>query len=299
MNIMRAMILDERLGPRTELRWSLLCPAVRRIINSRVVWRYGGTPNDLLYVAPDSEASIFADEPWMPVVDSVALHQAPIATIEELRRQHQVLIDACERKLDEEIKLLCAKNAAFLQEFDRLEPGDYVLVDMRERPHKSVSSPWHGPYMVIEQREDEDGARPCVTLQHLATKKVEDFHVKMLKKVSLEHFDNIEDVVPLAAKDVWEYEMDAILDHQPRGPRVHKVAGRNVRRSKEEYSFKVLWKDWPLDDNNPSWEPWDNQSLRQTHVFEEYCKRAEVAAELGPDFANEQEEEAPQGKRRR
>jgi hypothetical protein len=121
----------------------------------------------------------------------------------------------------------------------------------------------------------------------------------MLKKVSLEHFDNIEDVVPLAAKDVGEYEMEAILDHQPRGPRVHKVAGRNVRRSKEEYSFKVLWKDWPLDDNNPSWEPWDNQSLRQTHVFEEYCKRAEVAAELGPDFANEQEEEAPQSKRRR
>jgi hypothetical protein len=120
----------------------------------------------------------------------------------------------------------------------------------------------------------------------------------MLKKVSLEQFDDIAEVVGCAAKDVWEYEVDAVLDHQPRGPRVRQVGNRRVKRSKEEYSFQVRWKDWPLDDHNPSWEPWANESLRQTHPFEEYCRRPEVVAELGPDFFKEQDEQEPLSKRR-
>lgn len=54
--ILRAMILDQRLGPASKLSWSRLLPAVRGVINSRVVGRHGCTPNDLLYGATSSEA---------------------------------------------------------------------------------------------------------------------------------------------------------------------------------------------------------------------------------------------------
>jgi transposase InsO family protein len=253
MGVLRAMILDQRLGPLTEQRWSLLCPAVRKIINNRMVWRYGCTPDDLIYVAADGEASIFADEPWMValrVQDNSQSHR----TIEELKKQHMVLIDACEEKLDAEMARLLTVNASLLQEAECLSPGDYVLVDSRERPHKKIASPWFGPYLVIEQCIDEDGARPVVLLQHLATKEVELFHVSMCKRVDLDHFDHIEEAIKYAALDVWEYEMEAILDHEPKGPRTFRSGNRKITRRKDEYSFSVLWKDLPQDDMNPSWE---------------------------------------------
>ncbi len=70
-------------------------------------------------------------------------------------------------------------------------------------------------------------------------------------------------------------------------------------RRKDDYSFKVLWKDVPQDENNPT-EPWDNESLRESHLFQDYCKRPEVVAELGADFAVEQDTaEEQQSKRKR
>ena len=301
MGVLRAMILDQRLGPLTEQRWSLLCPAVRKIINNRMVWRYGCTPDDLIYVAADGEASIFADEPWMVALR--AQDDSPAnKTIEDLKKQHMALINACEEQLDSELARLLTANASLLQDIERLSPGDYVLVDSRERPHKKVASPWFGPYLVIEQCLDEDGARPVVLLQHLATKEVELFHVSMCKRVELDHFDGIEEAVKYAALDVWEYEMEAILDHEPKGPRAFRTGNKKITRRKDEYSFSVLWKDLPRDDTNPSWEAWENESMRQSHLFMEYCKRPEVAEQLGANFAlsdAEEEEIITSSKRRR
>jgi hypothetical protein len=122
----------------------------------------------------------------------------------------------------------------------------------------------------------------------------------MCKRVDLDHFDEIDDAVRLAAMDVWEYEMEAILEHEPRGSRTFLSGNRKIKRRKDDYSFKVLWKDIPQDENNPTWEPWSNESLRGSHLFEEYCRRPEVVAELGADFALEQDaEEGQRDKRRR
>jgi hypothetical protein len=119
--------------------------------------------------------------------------------------------------------------------------------------------------------------------------------------VDLDHFDDIDEAVRYAAMDHLEYEMEAILEHEPKGPRTFRSGNRKVTRKKEEYSFRVLWKDIPQDDSNPTWEPWDNESLRASHLFQEYCRRPDVAAELGADFLNAQDnpDDVSQGKRRR
>jgi hypothetical protein len=298
MAVLRAMILDQRLGPLTEQRWSFLCPAVRKIINSRMVWRYGCTPNDLIYVAADGEASIFSEEPWMARTEQTGGAEAS-KTIDLLKRQHQALMDACEEALDREIAQLMTTNSTLLQDFDRLEPGDYVLVDSRERPHKKVASPWFGPYMVIEDFFDADGARPTVLLQHLATKEVEIFHVSMCKRVHLDHFDDIEEAIKYAALDHWEYEMEAILDHEPRGPRTFRSGNRKITRKKEDFSFRVLWKDIPQDETNPTWEPWENQSLRESSLFQEYCSRKDVVDEIGEDLSAPEKSTADDSSRKR
>jgi hypothetical protein len=123
----------------------------------------------------------------------------------------------------------------------------------------------------------------------------------MCKRVDLDHFDHIEEAVKYAALDVWEYEMEAILDHEPKGPRTFRSGNRKITRRKDEYSFSVLWKDLPQDDMNPSWESWENESMRQSHLFQEYCRRPEVMEELGANFAlsDMEDEEAAKGNKRR
>ena len=79
--------------------------------------------------------------------------------------------------------------------------------------------------------------------------------------------------------------MEAILEHEPRGPRSYRSGGRTVTRKKEDYSFRVLWKDLPQDDTNPSWEPWENQSLRDSFLFQEYCSREDIVGEIGENLS--------------
>jgi hypothetical protein len=93
--------------------------------------------------------------------------------------------------------------------------------------------------------------------------------------------------------------MQAILEHEPKGPRTFLSGKRKLMRRKDDYSFKVLWKDIAQDESNPSWEPWSNESLRSSHLFEEYCKRPEVMADLGADFALEQDAAVEQQSKRR
>jgi hypothetical protein len=73
MEILRAMILDERLGPQTHVQWSLLLPAVRRVMMSRTILQYGCCPNDIAYMfSPENEDSIFAEEFWKPETQEAA-----------------------------------------------------------------------------------------------------------------------------------------------------------------------------------------------------------------------------------
>jgi hypothetical protein len=68
----------------------------------------------------------------------------------------------------------------------------------------------------------------------------------------------IDDAIPFAAKDSFEYEVEEIMQHAPTGPRRTASGLKN----KNEYEFRVLWKDIPHGADNPSWEPWTNESIR-------------------------------------
>jgi hypothetical protein len=90
----------------------------------------------------------------------------------------------------------------------------------------------------------------------------------------------IEDAIPYAAKDCFEYEIEDVIQHKPMGPR-RTAAGL---RNKSEYEFKILWKDIPLGADNPSWEPWTNETIRLCKPYQDYLQRPEVLAMLGDKF---------------
>lgn len=278
MEILRAMVLDDRLGPQTHLQWSLLLPAVRRVMMSRLVLQHGCCPNDLAYMfCPENEDSIFAAEAWMPDAQEPAEEQA-CETIANLVRQHQLLIDACEQAQDVHLSALAALQKD--EDIEPLVPGDFVLVDMRERPHSKINSPWSGPWLVLD-KEDNDATHPIMVLQHIANKKIERFNASMCKRCNLDLFDKVEEAIKYAACDNFEYEIEAILDHEPKGKR--------QRKAKSTYRFQVLWKGERSEDN-PSWEPYSNESLRTSQPFIDYCQRSDVLADLGVDFVIEKDD---------
>ncbi len=92
-------------------------------------------------------------------------------------------------------------------------------------------------------------------------------------------FQSLDAALPYAARDNFEYEIEAILDHEPKGER--------KRKRKDTYHFQVLWRGIDRSEDNPSWEPWTNESLRASEPFLQYCQRADVRADLGTDFVAE------------
>jgi transposase InsO family protein len=278
--ILRALVLDDYLGPNSNLRWSLLLPQVRRVIMTRTINQHGCTPNDLAYMhAPETEDSIFAEEEWLPPREAEAPRPEWVS---DLKRQHEAIIAKCEELQDQLLSDLAAESERQLRA-DGAKPiqvGDFVLLKMDERPHAKHGAPWAGPYEVLSQ-PDNDPLSPMVFAQHIATKTTGKFAVSMLKRCDLSHLHSIEEAIPLAAKDSFEYVIDSIIAHRPAGPR----KSRGKLRPKSDYDLQVLWRDFPLGEVNPTWEPWENESLRASEPFKSYCARPEVAEQLGADFA--------------
>ena len=278
--IVRALVLDDYLGPNSRLRWSLLLPQVRRVIMTRTINQHGCTPNDLAYMhAPETEDSIFADEEWLPPREA----QDPKPEwITDLQRQHEAIINKCEELQDKLLHDLAVESEQQLLR-DGAKPiqvGDFVLLKMEERPHTKDAAPWSGPYEILAQ-PDNDPLSPMVLAQHIATKVTGKYAVSMLKRCDLSHLRSIEEAIPLAAKDSFEYVIQEVMAHRPTGPR----KSRGKLRPKSDYDFQVLWRDFSLGDDNPTWEPWENESLRSSEPFKAYCARPDVAEQLGADFA--------------
>lgn len=281
MDILRAMIIDDRLGPNTQLKWSMLLPEVRRVLMTRTVTQHGLTPNDLAYMnCPETEASIFEEEFWMPPRSDMLQQEEP-GWLVELHLQHEALIDICDEKQDELLQKLAELNSRNREqsELRSIQVHDFVLLKLAERPQRKDQPRWAGPYLVIAF-PDNDPTRPMVTLQHLSSKVVGDFHLNMLKFCDMSLMKQVEDAIPYAAKDSFEYEIEAVMSHRPLGPRRTSTGLRN----KSDYEFKCLWKDLPLGDDNPSWEPWSNESMRQCEAYLEYTKQQHIIDQLGDKF---------------
>lgn len=277
MDILRALVLDDRIGANSQTKWSLLLPQVRRIIMTRTVLQHGCTPNDLAYMnCPETEASIFDNEDWMPPSNVV---QEEPAWLTKLMAQHQTLINICEERQDQLFQKLA--DTPDQQGKQRvIAVGDFVFVKMNERKHSKIQAPWAGPYQVIDFPANDPDSQ-MVFLQHLSTKKTGLFHKNMLKFCDMSALPAIENAIPYAAKDSFEYEVAEILGHRPTGSR-RKQDGKSIPKS--DYHFLCLWKDLIQDDQNPSWECWTNTSLRECEAFKEYLLKPAVARDLGTNF---------------
>jgi hypothetical protein len=285
-HVLRVMILDakQKLGQPSKNNWSILLPMVRGIINSKLVHRHGCSANDLLYGATSQREGIFEDEPWNrgtgPSVVGVEVGDGPAAerasaTVQKWREQHEALLESCERAQDDLLDRLAEIQGPEAAEVDSLQPGDAVLVSVEERGAHKLSARWMGPYLAVEAPV---GQR--VLVQHLSSRKLSTVQLAMCKRCDLSLMSDVDDWLPLAAQDNFEYVIKEVVAHRPA---TRALSGRK-KRPKSDFEFRVLWADLPEGEDNPSWEPWENQSLRESAPYAAYLSQPAVREALGADF---------------
>jgi hypothetical protein len=102
----------------------------------------------------------------------------------------------------------------------------------------------------------------------------------MCKRCDMSLVAAVDDWLPLAAQDNFEYVIAEICGHRPER---RSQQGRR-KRPKADFEFLVRWADLPEGEDNPTWEPWENRSLRDSEPYSAYLLRPEVQEALGADF---------------
>jgi hypothetical protein len=254
-------------------------------INSKLVHRHGCSANDLLYGAISQREEIYGVEPWnqgtgfiswrcQVEADGPAAERAT-ATVQQWREQHETLLESCERAQDDLLDCLAEIQGPEAAEVDSLQPGDAVLVSVEERGTHKLGARWSGPYLVVEAPV---GQR--VLLQPLSSRKLAHVQLSMCKRCNMELVSEVDAWLPLAAQDNFEYVVKEVVAHRPA---TRALSGRK-KLPKSAFEFQVLWADLPEGEDNPTWEPWTNQSLRESEPYSTYLARPEVREALGADF---------------
>jgi hypothetical protein len=278
MRHLRAIVLSQESGVNSQLRWGLLAPAARRIVNNTFNWETGTTPNELLYGGyADTELSLFEEQYALGEGESVPGWRYA----RELEEAQWMLLQRSELHQEEVLKAVI--QAAESRGAREIQEGEWVLVrrgGMSQRPKGKLQSRYMGPYLVVDR---PDPTSSLVSCQHLATKQTCKFHMSDVQVVDLSHYHQITDAMPLALRDEWTYLIDSVVGHRPEGNR--KLPSGRLRQ-KSSYSFLVKYALLPesneVGEENPCWQPWAN--CQHLTALRDYCARPEVSRVLGPNF---------------
>ena len=139
--------------------------------------------------------------------------------------------------------------------------NSYVLVQYENRggpKEHAPDTPLHpilrGPFKVVHKRS-RDAQGTIYTCQHMATNKLEDFHVKLLQP--FQYDERRVSPADIAETDYNLFEVEAIRKHR-------WTSGKN--RTKKWLQFLVKWKGYDEDSN--TWEPWEN--VAKVGILHEY-----------------------------
>ena len=244
---LRALVLGAKLGVDTAYAWSDLIPFVFSIVNN--------TPKLPLAISPLSMVyGIFAnyDQPLLSP-HAPEGHSNPVDYVDGLMIWQNRLLELAEGIQSKYLEKIIQANAARNEDtvLRAFNEGDFVLQVKNSTGAKGKLLPrWLGPKLVLSRR-DNDPTHPVLELFDLVSSKttqasIDDcriFHTGWFNEPTM-----LQDLNRLAALDKEEYEVEAILEHRPTGPK------RNLGVKPSEYWFKVKWSGFSDEEN--SWEPY-------------------------------------------
>lgn len=278
---LRHLVLSDAAGANSQRSWATLLSSARRIMMNTVNPSTGETPNSFVFGGfADTEADMIMSNH----AGRISRSEDPQSFVSELQDEQISLFARAEEYQNSMLARLAARAES---EGERsVEEGAWVLAYRGGLPHGRECSKlqyhWTGPWRVLG-RPEGDNSDPRVQCMHAASKRVEMFNIAELKAFDSSLLTSVEDFERVAERDMWDYSVDSILDHSPRGPR--------RRRAKKSYNFEVLYKYLERSNEpgqeNPAWQPYS--AVAHTEALQRYCAQESVQAELGADFfvANE------------
>jgi hypothetical protein len=142
--------------------------------------------------------------------------------------------------------------------------GSIVLVHYENderKPHNKLDPILRGPYKVISVDTREQQQRGAIyTCRHLATNKVEDFHVTLLQPFNYD--PEVVDPIQIAMVDQQLYEVGQVLDH------VFEGSGP---QTKTNLKFHIQWKGYDV----PTWEIY--AAVSKVELVHNYLKKNKLA----------------------
>ena len=248
-------LTDLVLDTKVVRNWAVVLPLVQRIMNAAFHENVGATPASLVFGnCIDLDRNLILQRPELgrDRSEKSTLSLSTQAHLDLLISQQSHLVDAIQKKMASQQKLIEGLNKQCKAELTRFGNGSLVLVQPREgrRAHK-LAPRWLGPKRVINI--SQNGTR--YTLQDLVTMRHHDYHVTQLKEY-FEDPNNPDTPLQVALADHDNvYIVERILDMRgdPKGLKSH-------------LQFLVQWAGY----DDTTWESW--AVVRNVDKFHDFLR---------------------------
>lgn len=241
-------------------QWYTLLPLVKRILNSKIHTSTGVAPVDIVFAGQvDLNKGI--------LFDSTTLGGNEITMSEYLQNiysyQDTLLKKAYEMQEETDILHMATASVKSKTEFPLLS---YVLIKPETGPDNKLAPRLKGPYQILNKTSRKQG--DVYTCQHLASNKIEDFHVTIMTPFIMDESTN---PLEIAAHDHEYHIVESVLQH--------KFKGKNNDKTKN-LLLKIKW----VGENLPEWVPYDNSTLKKVELVHDYLYANRLAKHVPAAF---------------
>ena len=257
---LRAMVFDASVRD----NWSMLLPFAQRICNAEVVSSLGVRPAQILFGnALDLDRSIL--KPNLPV--SKHDHGEMSQYVTELIAAQKSVIEYA--KTIQTLKDSAHMSTGLGARLTEYGVGTLVTVSYpqnmtgKSKPPDKLLTQRKGPYEIVDQKGS------TYTMRHIADNKIITRHISQLELFIYDP-DSV-DPMEVAAKDLKEFVVEEILDHNPK---------RHASKNKKTLEFLVKWQGYGEEANE--WVPWKN--LTNNSICHAYCMANGMTSLVGRQY---------------
>jgi hypothetical protein len=235
MKHLRCIVLDKRVKE----TWSTYLPFVQRIMMYSFHRSIGTYPARILYG------------------DSISPNRGLITEWSDKKTIKEITYSEYVTQLNEQLRNIVHASQVYQREVNKkklektpenpskFSVGDYVLISYPAQPPNKLVSPWRGPYIISEIKNQTYCCRDLIN------NKIIEVFIDRLKGYRAE---NDIDPKDLSMSDREEFYVESILDH------------RGDLKKKKSLEFKIRWLGYSPEDD--TWEPYS--AVRECKALDEY-----------------------------
>ena len=239
MRHLTAMIADMSI----KKNWPNYLPFIQRIMNTQIKTTTGVSPTELIFGSSVNHDSQFLIKP-----NNTSSEDTHHQHVEELMLAQEKIIKIAQDNQEEHDIHVIATRAQTNSHTTHFPINSYVLVDYEVQKETKLHTKKHGPYRVV------NNIGTVYTVEHLVTKSIKDFHVKLLTEYKNDTQNT--DITNIAKLDDEYADIVQVINHKFVPP---------TQKKRTNLQFLLTWDD----DLDPKWYPW-NKTLGGNELIHKY-----------------------------